>query len=187
MNTLVHPCIYVRAHTHSYNAHTCTILYTSIPTYVHTRTYTDIHVHTRTYTYIVHTHMRTHAHTCRFVHKRASKHTQTYPSKHTNTHTYTHRHPHTHTHTHTHTHKHTHTHTHTHEHTHAHTRRDIHEHTVTLSEHTLLLRQRHNPMIAGGSGDGQQVLVVVASVVEQEVAGELQKRQRGKGGTGGGA
>jgi hypothetical protein len=33
-------------------------------------------------------------------------------------------------------------------------------------------------MIAGGSGDGQQVLVVVASVVEQEVAGELQKRQR---------
>ena len=42
-------------------------------------------------------------------------------------------------------------------------------------------------MIAGGSGDGQQVLVVVASVVEQEVAGEPEKRQRGRGGTGGGA
>ena len=33
-------------------------------------------------------------------------------------------------------------------------------------------------MIAGGSGDGQQVLVVVASVVEQEVARGLKKRQR---------
>ena len=42
-------------------------------------------------------------------------------------------------------------------------------------------------MIAGGSGDGQQVLVVVASVVGLEVAGELEKRQRGRGGTGGGA
>ena len=41
-------------------------------------------------------------------------------------------------------------------------------------------------MIAGGSGDGQQVLVVVASVVGLEVAGELEKRQRGRGGTGGG-
>ena len=30
-------------------------------------------------------------------------------------------------------------------------------------------------MIAGGSGDGQQVLVVAASVVEQEVAGEQEK------------
>jgi hypothetical protein len=42
-------------------------------------------------------------------------------------------------------------------------------------------------MIAGGSGDEPQGLVVVASVVEQEVAGELEKRQRGRGGTGGGA
>jgi hypothetical protein len=48
-------------------------------------------------------------------------------------------------------------------------------------------RQRHKHVIAGGSGDGQQVLVVVASVVEQEVAGVLQKRQRGRGGTGGNA
>jgi len=31
------------------------------------------------------------------------------------------------------------------------------------------------------------VLVVVASVVEQEMAGEPEKRQRGRGGTGGGA
>ena len=29
--------------------------------------------------------------------------------------------------------------------------------------------------------------MVVASVIEQEVAGEVQKRQRGRGGTGGGA
>ena len=36
-------------------------------------------------------------------------------------------------------------------------------------------------MIAGGSGDGQQVLVVVASVVEHEVAGELEKTHRGRG------
>ena len=42
-------------------------------------------------------------------------------------------------------------------------------------------------MIAGGSGVGQQVLGVVASGVEQEVAGELEKRQRGRGGTSGGA
>jgi hypothetical protein len=42
-------------------------------------------------------------------------------------------------------------------------------------------------MIAGGSGDGQQGFVVVVSVAEQEVAGELEKRQRGRGGTGGGA
>jgi hypothetical protein len=41
-------------------------------------------------------------------------------------------------------------------------------------------------MITGGSGNGQQVLVVVASVVEKEVAGELEKKQRGRGGTGGG-
>jgi hypothetical protein len=38
-------------------------------------------------------------------------------------------------------------------------------------------------MIAGGSSDGQQVSVVVVSVVEQEVAGELEKRQCGRGGT----
>jgi hypothetical protein len=36
-------------------------------------------------------------------------------------------------------------------------------------------------MIAGGSGDGQQGFVVVVSVAEQEVAGELEKRQRGRG------
>jgi hypothetical protein len=51
----------------------------------------------------------------------------------------------------------------------------------TNKQHTL------SHMIAGGSGDGQQVLVVVASVVEQEVAGGLEKRQRGSGGTVGGA
>jgi hypothetical protein len=43
----------------------------------------------------------------------------------------------------------------------------------------LLLRQRHKHMIAGGSGDGQQGLVVVASVVEQEVVGELEKTDKG--------
>jgi len=42
-------------------------------------------------------------------------------------------------------------------------------------------------MIAGGDGDGQQVLVVVASVVDQKVAGELERGQRGRGGTGRGA
>ncbi len=42
-------------------------------------------------------------------------------------------------------------------------------------------------MIAGGTAGDRQVLVVVASVAELEVAGELQKRQRGRGGTGGGA
>jgi hypothetical protein len=34
-------------------------------------------------------------------------------------------------------------------------------------------------MTAGGSSDEQQVLVV--SVVEQEVAGELEERERGRG------
>ena len=43
-------------------------------------------------------------------------------------------------------------------------------------------------MIAGGTGGGQwKGLVVVVSVVEQEVAGELEKGQRGRGGTGGSA
>ena len=42
-------------------------------------------------------------------------------------------------------------------------------------------------MIAGGTAGDRQVLVVVASVAELEVAGELQKRQRARGGTGGGA
>jgi len=75
--------------------------------------------------------------------------------------------------------KHTNTQTHTHTREHARTHRDIHEHTGTHSEHTLLLRQTHKHMIAGGTGGGQwRGLVVVASVVEQEVAGELQKRQR---------
>jgi hypothetical protein len=41
-------------------------------------------------------------------------------------------------------------------------------------------------MIAGGRPGDRLVLVVVASVAELEVAGELQKRQRGRGGTGGG-
>ena len=50
-----------------------------------------------------------------------------------------------------------------------------------------MLPKRHKLMIARDSGDGQQVLVVVASVVGLEVAGELEKRQRGRGGTGGGA
>jgi hypothetical protein len=36
--------------------------------------------------------------------------------------------------------------------------------------------------LAGVSRDEQQVLVVVSSVVEQEVAGEREKRQRGRGG-----
>ncbi len=49
-----------------------------------------------------------------------------------------------------------------------------------------MLRQKHKHMIAGGRAGDRRVLVVVASVAELEVAGEL-KRQRGRGGTGGGA
>ena len=42
-------------------------------------------------------------------------------------------------------------------------------------------------MIAGGTAGDRQVLVVVASVAELEVAGELQKRQRERGIIGGDA
>ena len=43
-------------------------------------------------------------------------------------------------------------------------------------------------MIAGeGAAGFDGVLMLVASVVEQEVAGELEKRQRGRGGAGVGA
>jgi hypothetical protein len=66
VKTHVHPCIYVRRRTHSYT-HTLVQSYTqvSLPTYVHTRTYTDIHVHTLTYTYTyIHVHRTyTHAYT----------------------------------------------------------------------------------------------------------------------------
>jgi hypothetical protein len=42
--------------------------------------------------------------------------------------------------------------------------------------HRQLHTQTHTDIHRRGSVDGQQVLVMVASVVEQEVAGELQKR-----------
>ena len=50
-----------------------------------------------------------------------------------------------------------------------------------------MLPKRHKLMIARDSGDGQQVLVVVASVGEQEVVGEMGMRQSGRGVSDGGA
>ena len=59
--------------------------------------------------------------------------------------------------------------------------------THSVSIHSLL-RIRHKHMIGGGRAGYWRVLVAaVASVVEQELAEELEWRQRGRGGTGGGA
>ena len=56
---------------------------------------------------------------------------------------------------------------------------------TTTNRHTYCDKDTH--VIAGGRAGDRRVLLVVASVAELEVAGELQKRQRARGGTGGGA
>jgi hypothetical protein len=50
---------------------------------------------------------------------------------------------------------------------------------TTTNRHTYCDKDTH--VIAGGRAGDRRVLLVVASVAELEVAGELQKRQRGRG------
>jgi len=50
----------------------------------------------------------------------------------------------------------------------------------TQHEHTLLLQQRHKHTITDGRAVNRRVLVVVASVVEQEVAGRARKETERK-------
>jgi hypothetical protein len=181
-----HSYMHVYIHKHRYKiAHSRS--HTLFQSYIHVCRGLHTHMHTRACKYI--------ACVCTHTHRHAGAHTNEHPSTntHVRAHTKTQIHAHTKTqiHAHTHTHSlslsHTHTLTHKHEHTHTHIGTYM-SHSVThnMSKYTLLLRQRHKHMIAGDGAAGLSgVLVVLAPVVKQKVAGELEKIQKRRGGAGG--